>query len=207
MRRQMMERETIWKDEAPPSTAMRNKKNIKRKKKLNTPKPSVFALFCEVRGRGLSAKSPPLSATAQSSFIFCAPQSKMLPSLQMSWKPLPTELLDMALRLAAWWGAATHRYRVWSRKHTSGWCRAQSTTQTALARSLSSPCNREERDGVGWETDRQRGREREMCGGGSLCWIVNWRDATVKRGCCNNCQESSLYKESNGSLCCPALID
>lgn len=58
MRRQMTERETIWKDEAPPSTAMRNKKNIKRKKKLNTPKPSV--LLCLVgRGGGLSVISPP----------------------------------------------------------------------------------------------------------------------------------------------------
>lgn len=36
----------------------------------------------------------------------------MLPSLQMSCNPLPTQLLDMALRLAAWWGAATQRYSV-----------------------------------------------------------------------------------------------
>lgn len=34
----------------------------------------------------------------------------MLPSLQMSCNQ--TQLLDMALRLAAWWGAATQRYSV-----------------------------------------------------------------------------------------------
>lgn len=38
---------------------MRNKKNIKRKKKLNTPKPSVLAVFSEARG-GLSVISPSL---------------------------------------------------------------------------------------------------------------------------------------------------
>ena len=41
----MIERATKWQDRAPPSTAMRNKKNIKRKKKWNTPKASVVALW------------------------------------------------------------------------------------------------------------------------------------------------------------------
>lgn len=159
MRRQMKERETIWKDEAPPSTAMRNKKNIKRKKKLNTPKPSVFALFSEAR-RGLSVISPPLSlsATGQSSFIFCPPQSKTLPSLQMSGNPLPTQLLDMALRLAAWLGAATQRYRVWSRN--APLAGVERRAQLKL-RSLSSPSFQESE------------RKRERCGGGSFCRVVN----------------------------------
>ena len=136
-----MERETIWKDEAPPSTAMRNKKNIKRKKKLNTPKPSVFALISEARGGSVSYIPPlslSLSATGQSSFIFCPPQSKMLPSLQMSCNPLPTQLLDMALRLAAWWGAATQRYREWSRNTPlAGTERKAQLKLLSLARTLS----------------------------------------------------------------------
>lgn len=162
MRRQMTERETIWKDEAPPSTAMRNKKNIKRKKKLNTPKPSVFALFSEAR-RGLSVISPPLSATGLSSFIFCPPQSKMLPSLQMSCNPLPTQLLDMALRLAAWLGAATQRYSVWS--WNTPLAGVEQRAQLKL-RSLSSPSSEER------ETEQERRRERDVEVGPSVgLWI------------------------------------
>ena len=156
MRRQMMERETIWKDEAPPSTAMRNKKNIKRKKKLNTPKPSVFALFSEAREGGAVSYIPPLSETGQSSFIFFPPQSKLLPSLQMSCNPLPTQLWDMALRLAAWWGAAaTQRYRAWSRNTPLAGveCRAQLKLRS-LALLLLLQRERET------EREREKGRER-----------------------------------------------
>lgn len=111
MSRQMNERETIWKDEAPPSTAMRNKKNIKRKKKLNTPKPSVFALFSEAR-EGRSVRFVPHSLQLVSLLLSSVcPQCKMLPSLQKSCSPLPAQLIDMALSML---GAATQRCREWS---------------------------------------------------------------------------------------------
>ncbi len=151
---------------------MRNKKNIKRKKKLNTPKPSVFALFS--KARGAVSYLPPLSATGQSSFIFCPPQSKMLPSLQMSCNPLPTQLLDMALRLVAWWGAATQRYKEWNRN--TPLAGRERRAQLKLCSLALLPLLQRER-----ERDRERKRERERrgrreegrCGGGSLYRIGN----------------------------------
>lgn len=77
---------------------MRNKKNIKRKKKLNTPKPSVFAVMGETEEGGgwKMCPSPPhtlsralsLSATGQSSFIFRPPHSETLPLPRTSCLPL-----------------------------------------------------------------------------------------------------------------------
>lgn len=86
MTRQMTERETRWKDEAPPSTAMRNKKNIKRKKKLNTPKPSVFAL--QLRRGGVPSVLTPLSLQLVSLLCSsCPSQSNVLPFLLNELEP------------------------------------------------------------------------------------------------------------------------
>lgn len=172
MSRQMTERETMWKDEAPPSTAMRNKKNIKRKKKLNTPKPSVFALISETRRVGAARYVPPslslclsLSATGQSSFIFCPPPCEMLPLLRMSRHPLPTQLLDMALRLAAWLGAAAQRYWEWS-WNTHLWLAGRERKAQlqphllTLLLFLLLLLQRESGRMGGREADRQRGGER-----------------------------------------------
>lgn len=115
----------------------------------------------------------------------------------MSCNPLLTQLEDTALRLAAWWGAATQRYGVWSRNTplAGGKRRAQLKLLSLVLLRLLLRERKGERAG-----EKLTGRERERCGGGSLYRILNYMDST--EGLCNNCQENVSSTESNGSLCC-----
>lgn len=178
MRRQMMERETIWKDEAPPSTAMRNKKNIKRKKKLNTPKPSV--LLCLVgRGGGLSVISPPplspsLSATGQVFFfLFCSysKQDATFSSDELQPSGHPAVRRGTAAADVQETRSVEPKDTLLSERREA---RRPQLWSCALLSSL--PLWR-----GGGRRARDAQREGGRCGGGSLCRTVNQRQAAVDK--------------------------
>lgn len=149
---------------------------------------------------------PPLSATGQSSIIFCLSSSMpdaTFPSEEL--QPFASTAVRRGTQAGCTLGAATQKMQRMELKHTSGWERAQSNNSNCTYL-LSSPSfgkrgggeERRER-----QTDRQRGGR---CEGGSLYRIWNQIDATVK-DCCNNCQEHCSYKESNGSLYCYTVMN
>lgn len=141
---------------------MRNKKNIRRKKKLNTPKPSVLAQFSETRRGGEACQIyAPLSLSlslqlASLLLVSVHGQVKMLPFLhQMS--PFANNSCQ-----TGWLHGRVRCYteRRWNTP-LAGWHRAQRQLK------LHSERGEEEREG-GREREGWVDGGRDRCGGGSL---------------------------------------
>lgn len=83
-----MARETVWKDEAPPSTAMKNRKKIRRKKRILQSLP--FLLFSETRREASSSGVRPLSLSLSLFFSLSLQlASLLLVSVHAKAKKLP----------------------------------------------------------------------------------------------------------------------
>lgn len=167
---------------------MRNKKNIKRKKKLNTPKPSVFAVMGETEEGGgwKMCPSPPhtlsraLSLSATGQVFFYLPSSSQRDAASSSDELFAARRHSCQTRHSGWLhgGKLLHRDTQSGAGNTSGWQRERKAQLRAhlLTRSLArSPPPPTEGGRGGRKGDRQTDRERvrDRCGGGSLCRIVN----------------------------------